>query len=122
MIPKGGLNNMMKQFTKMQQQMAQIQDELADLTVEGSAGGGYMVRGGTGAVRMRSACSPESPRRNAGCLHMHVRCCMLCKQWFLNSGQEQRYGQAQAESWRVVEGRGEAAQEDIPQHQHEGCS
>ena len=42
MIPKGGLNNMMKQFTKMQQQMEHIQDELADLTVEGSAGGGMV--------------------------------------------------------------------------------
>lgn len=42
MIPKGGLNNIMKQFTKMQQQMEQIQDELADLTVEGSAGGGMV--------------------------------------------------------------------------------
>lgn len=42
MIPKGGLNNMMKQFTKMQQQMEQVQNELADLTVEGSAGGGMV--------------------------------------------------------------------------------
>ncbi|MBN2600520.1 MAG: YbaB/EbfC family nucleoid-associated protein [Candidatus Marinimicrobia bacterium] len=42
MIPKGGLNNMMKQFTKMQQQMERVQDELADLTVEGSAGGGMV--------------------------------------------------------------------------------
>lgn len=42
MIPKGGLNNMMKQFSKMQQQMEKIQDELADLTVEGSAGGGMV--------------------------------------------------------------------------------
>lgn len=42
MIPKGGLNNMMKQFSKMQQQMEKIQEELADLTVEGSAGGGMV--------------------------------------------------------------------------------
>ena len=42
MIPKGGLNNIMKQFTKVQQQMEQIQSELADMTVEGSAGGGMV--------------------------------------------------------------------------------
>jgi DNA-binding YbaB/EbfC family protein len=43
MIPKGGLNTIMKQFAKVQQQMEQIQDELADMTVEGSAGGGMVT-------------------------------------------------------------------------------
>ncbi len=42
MIPKGGLNNIMKQFGKVQQQMEQMQNELADMTVEGSAGGGMV--------------------------------------------------------------------------------
>ena len=42
MIPKGGLNNIMKQFSKMQQQMEKVQEELADLTVEGTAGGGMV--------------------------------------------------------------------------------
>ncbi|HCK98511.1 MAG TPA: hypothetical protein DHW42_00185 [Candidatus Marinimicrobia bacterium] len=42
MIPKGGLNNMMKQFNKIQQQMEELQRELADMTVEGAAGGGMV--------------------------------------------------------------------------------
>jgi len=43
MIPKGGLNNIMKQFSKMQKQMEEIQNELADLTVEGTSGGGMVT-------------------------------------------------------------------------------
>jgi DNA-binding YbaB/EbfC family protein len=42
MIPKGGLDNFMKQFGKLQQQMEEAQRELADLTVTGSAGGGMV--------------------------------------------------------------------------------
>jgi len=42
MIPKGGLNNIMKQFGKLQQQMEEVQQELANLTVSGSAGGGMV--------------------------------------------------------------------------------
>jgi len=42
MIPKGGLNNLMKQFSKVQAEMERVQEELANLTVEGSAGGGMV--------------------------------------------------------------------------------
>jgi len=42
MIPKGGLNNLMKQFGRVQEEMARVQQELAHLTVEGSAGGGMV--------------------------------------------------------------------------------
>ncbi|RKY58315.1 MAG: YbaB/EbfC family nucleoid-associated protein [Candidatus Neomarinimicrobiota bacterium] len=42
-MPKGGLNNIMKQFSKMQKQMEEIQNELADLTVEGTSGGGMVT-------------------------------------------------------------------------------
>ena len=42
MIPKGGLNNLMKSFSKVQEEMARVQNELAGLTVEGSAGGGMV--------------------------------------------------------------------------------
>ena len=43
MMPKGGLNKMMKQFNKMQKDMEKIQGELGSLTVEGSAGGGMVT-------------------------------------------------------------------------------
>ena len=42
MIPKGGLDNFMKQFGKLQRQMEEVQQELANLTVTGSAGGGMV--------------------------------------------------------------------------------
>ncbi len=42
MLPKGGLNNLMQQFSKMQQELERIQHELSQLTVEGSAGGGMV--------------------------------------------------------------------------------
>ncbi len=42
MIPKGGLGNLMKEFGKMQEKMQQVQDELEEITVEGSAGGGMV--------------------------------------------------------------------------------
>ncbi|NOZ55907.1 MAG: YbaB/EbfC family nucleoid-associated protein [Calditrichaeota bacterium] len=40
---KGGLNQLLKQAQQFQQKLEKVQEELADLTVEGSAGGG-MVR------------------------------------------------------------------------------
>lgn len=41
MIPGGGnMNSMLKQVQKMQQQMMKTQEEIAQRTVEGSAGGG----------------------------------------------------------------------------------
>ncbi|MCX6825974.1 MAG: YbaB/EbfC family nucleoid-associated protein [candidate division Zixibacteria bacterium] len=40
---KGGLGDMMKQFQKVQARMEEIQKELEQMTVEGTAGGG-MVR------------------------------------------------------------------------------
>jgi DNA-binding YbaB/EbfC family protein len=43
MMPKGGLNKMMKQFNKMQRDMEKIQEELGQSTVEGTAGGGMVT-------------------------------------------------------------------------------
>lgn len=43
MMPKGGLNKMMKQFNKMQRDMEKVQEELGNLTVEGTAGGGMVT-------------------------------------------------------------------------------
>ncbi len=43
MMPKGGMQGLMKQAQKMQRQMQQAQDELANEIVEGSAGGGMVV-------------------------------------------------------------------------------
>ena len=40
---KGGLNQLLKQAQQFQQKLEKVQEELAELTVEGSAGGG-MVR------------------------------------------------------------------------------
>jgi DNA-binding protein YbaB len=37
-----GMGNMMKQAQKLQAKMAKMQEELADRTVEGSAGGGMV--------------------------------------------------------------------------------
>lgn len=39
-IPPGGMNNLMKQAQKMQKQMAEMQEDLKNKTVESSAGGG----------------------------------------------------------------------------------
>lgn len=39
---KGGMNQLIKQAQKMQQEMARVQAELANITVEGSAGGGMV--------------------------------------------------------------------------------
>ena len=40
---KGGMNQILKQAQKMQEKMQKIQDGLADLEVEGSAGGGMVT-------------------------------------------------------------------------------
>jgi len=42
MIPKGGLGNIMKQLSKMQEKVEKIQTELEGITVEGTAGGGMI--------------------------------------------------------------------------------
>lgn len=39
----GGMGNIMKQAEQMQKKMAKMQDELAERTVEGSAGGGMVT-------------------------------------------------------------------------------
>ena len=39
-MPPGGMNNLMKQAQKMQKQMAQMQEELKEKTLEASSGGG----------------------------------------------------------------------------------
>ena len=39
---KGGLGNMMKQMQQMQEKMAELQAELEQMEVEGSAGGGMV--------------------------------------------------------------------------------
>ncbi|MFQ5652115.1 MAG: YbaB/EbfC family nucleoid-associated protein [bacterium] len=42
-MAKLGMNEILKQAQKMQEKMAQIQDELGDLQVEGSSGGGMVT-------------------------------------------------------------------------------
>ena len=44
----GSMGNIMKQAQKMMEQAKQIEDELADATVEGSAGGGMVTAQATG--------------------------------------------------------------------------
>jgi hypothetical protein len=50
---KGGLGDMMKQVQKMQAKMADLQEELEKLEVEGSAGGGMVkvIANGKGDIR-----------------------------------------------------------------------
>ena len=50
-MPKSGfdMNALMKQAQQMQEQMARVQDELANETVEASAGGGLVTVKATGA-------------------------------------------------------------------------
>jgi DNA-binding YbaB/EbfC family protein len=49
---KGGMGNMMKQVQKMQEKMAQLQEELESAEVEGSSGGGMVkvVANGKGEI------------------------------------------------------------------------
>ncbi|MBD3274253.1 MAG: YbaB/EbfC family nucleoid-associated protein [Candidatus Marinimicrobia bacterium] len=42
-MAKGGMANLMKQAQKMQQKMAEAQEQLGDVTVEGSSGGGMVT-------------------------------------------------------------------------------
>jgi nucleoid-associated protein EbfC len=42
MIPKGGLGALMKQAQQMQENMKRAQDQLANVDVEGAAGGGMV--------------------------------------------------------------------------------
>ena len=42
-MARGGLNNLMKQAQKMQKRMLEIQEELADQTVEATVGGGMVT-------------------------------------------------------------------------------
>lgn len=42
-MAKMGMGDILKQAQKMQEQMQKIQDELGDLEVEGSAGGGMVM-------------------------------------------------------------------------------
>jgi hypothetical protein len=54
------LNQMMRQVQKMQADMAAAQDELASVTVEGSAGGGKVTAVVTGAGEIHSvSISPD---------------------------------------------------------------
>ncbi len=43
MFPKGGMSGMIKQAQQMQEKMAKAQEELAELKVEGQAGGGMVT-------------------------------------------------------------------------------
>ncbi|MBE3590908.1 MAG: YbaB/EbfC family nucleoid-associated protein [Firmicutes bacterium] len=47
------MNRMMKQFQKMQEEMAKAQERLAEIEVEGSAGGGAVKAYCTGKQEMR---------------------------------------------------------------------
>lgn len=49
----GNIGNLMKQAQKMQQEMMKAQDELAEKTVEASAGGGVVTVVATGAKEIR---------------------------------------------------------------------
>jgi DNA-binding YbaB/EbfC family protein len=51
---KGNLSQLMQQAQKMQEQMQQAQDELADLEVTGEAGGGLVKLTMTGKHEVRS--------------------------------------------------------------------
>ncbi len=55
------MGNLMKQAQKMQQEMAKVQEELADETVEASAGGGTVTVTVTGALEVRAVkINPEA--------------------------------------------------------------
>ena len=53
-VPSGGRGNMMQQIQKMQQDMLKAQEELADETVEVTAGGGMVKIVITGHQRVKS--------------------------------------------------------------------
>jgi DNA-binding YbaB/EbfC family protein len=61
------MNQLMKQAQQMQAQMAKVQEELANETVEASAGGGMVVVKATGAGELASitidpkAIDPDDP-------------------------------------------------------------
>ena len=50
---KGSMGNMMKQVAKMQEKMAQLQEELENAEVEGSSGGGMVkvIANGKGEIK-----------------------------------------------------------------------
>ena len=54
MSPNPNYQKMMRQVQKMQADMAKIQDDLANETVEASAGGGMVTVQVTGAVEIKS--------------------------------------------------------------------
>lgn len=59
-MARGGLNNMMKQAQKMQKRMLEIQEELADRTVEATVGGGMVTAVANGQQELESiTISPE---------------------------------------------------------------
>ena len=68
-MAKGGfdMNALLKQAQQMQEQMARVQDELAQETVEASAGGGMVTVKATGAGDIREikidpkAIDPDDP-------------------------------------------------------------
>ena len=54
MSPNPNYQKMMRQVQKMQADMAKIQDDLANETVEASAGGGMVTVQVTGAIELKS--------------------------------------------------------------------
>jgi len=63
----GNMNKMMKQVQKMQQDMARLQEELAERTVEAAAGGGVVTATVSGKLELKSikiqpeAIEPDDP-------------------------------------------------------------
>lgn len=57
----GNMGSMMKQVQKMQQEMARLQEELEEKTVESSAGGGVVTVVATGKKELKSiSIKPEA--------------------------------------------------------------
>ena len=54
MLPKGGMQGLMKQAQKMQKDIEKAQEELAKETVEGSAGGGMVIVKANGKKQITS--------------------------------------------------------------------
>lgn len=52
--PGGQMGKLMKQAQKMQAQMARVQEEIAQMEVEGSAGGGSVVARVNGSMELLS--------------------------------------------------------------------